>query len=435
MDVNTPLATLAQNIAACLRTNTIAAIRGPAGVGKSEMVRSIARELGVNLYTLIGSLADPTDINGFPVVAQGVRVQSKYTNTDHPVLEFAPRRWMVDANGGEGAIIFLDELTSAPGPVRAAMLHLLTQWEAGDFKLDPNLVGFVTAFNDADEAVNGSELGFPMVNRLTHFAFPMTHEAVREWTNQFPGYWGHPKPVRFLGREIPEDFLMRARSSISGYIQREQDAWHYRLLMKSKGGKKDKEKSNEELSMGQHPQTGAPTPRSWDRVGRHVALAAAEGKHPLTAMARIVGEIGEGQAASFEVYLQNVSLPDPEEVIKNAESWNPSGRLDVDWATLMSVSAAIRGKLTPDRYEAGWKILASCADNGKGSKSAAYEAGAAAAMQLQPYLKMDGQCELLTSMKPQAQNNYIARILNLMGPYQQMGAVVSGRKKLGASGK
>src|SRR4051812_45160236 len=102
-EMNTPLANLARDIRKCLRTGTIAAVKGPAGVGKSEMVRAIARDMGAELFTLIGSLADPTDINGFPVVVRDKFLECPYNRESDgspkrlPVLQFAPRDWMVRA--------------------------------------------------------------------------------------------------------------------------------------------------------------------------------------------------------------------------------------------------------------------------------------------------------------------------------------------------
>ncbi len=431
MSVNTPMSALRENIIRCLKTRTIAAIKGPAGVGKSEMVRSIARQLGVQLFTVIGSIADPTDISGFPTISNA-RLKCAFSGREHPVLEFAPRDIMVRANTYPGAIFFFDEMSSTPAAVRAGILHLITQWQAGDYNLNPDIVGFVTAYNDASEAVNGSDLGFPLSNRLTHFDWPMTADAVHEWAAEFPGYWGNPKVVSWQGAAVPEEYLARARASIAGYIRREPNAWHYLLWEQSAaaadGDKTQKKKAGKTYTAGEYPEGGALTPRSWDRVSRHLALTLVEKEHPLTCMPLIVAEIGEGAAASFQVYLNNVNLPDPETLLTDPGKFAPAGRIDVDFATVISVTAAVKANLTPERYDAAWQILERCADKNRGNQ-VAYEAGAVGALQLQPYLTEHGSADLTRDMKPGDKRAYLAKLMGRTTPYLQIAKAISGRPK------
>lgn len=220
-----PVENLVDDLVASIEVGTIPMFWGPPGVGKTAIIGAIGRRLKLPVHTLIGSLCDPTDVNGFPVVSKD-RVSDK-SGKNHPVLEFAPRKWLVELNE-TGGILFFDELTSCPPAVQAALLRSMLDKVFGDYALDPERVAMIAAGNSADVAANGQELPAPMINRLDHYQFPMEPRAAvaREWAENFAGYWGNPPVVRFGDKVVSEASMSRARSYVAGYIISFPDAWH-----------------------------------------------------------------------------------------------------------------------------------------------------------------------------------------------------------------
>jgi len=79
-------------------------IWGACGVGKSQVVAQVARDLGVQFLDVRAVQLDPVDLRGLP------RIASNQT-------EWVPPKFL--PNDGKG-ILFLDELTSAPQMTQAA---------------------------------------------------------------------------------------------------------------------------------------------------------------------------------------------------------------------------------------------------------------------------------------------------------------------------
>ena len=61
------------------------ALRGKPGVGKTSMIEGIARDLNLHLEVVIGSLREPTDLAGLPIVG------------DDNTVHLSPPRWAVNA--------------------------------------------------------------------------------------------------------------------------------------------------------------------------------------------------------------------------------------------------------------------------------------------------------------------------------------------------
>lgn len=62
------LATAVTVLDACGKAGVAVLLLGPAGVGKSSVVRALAAAEGVPCETVLGSIREPADVGGYPVV-------------------------------------------------------------------------------------------------------------------------------------------------------------------------------------------------------------------------------------------------------------------------------------------------------------------------------------------------------------------------------
>lgn len=147
---------LTQTIAmvrASLASNTPLHLIGAPGIGKTEILGTIAREMGVPLYSLILSQCDPSDLGGIPVPSDGAILR----------LPIGPVREAGRAPG----ILFLDEYLQTGPALQGSSLTLINERRAGDYTLHPD-TRIVLASNPVDQGASGQDLAPPALNRVTH---------------------------------------------------------------------------------------------------------------------------------------------------------------------------------------------------------------------------------------------------------------------------
>lgn len=312
---------------------------GPPGVGKSAIVTAWARRRALPCWTVIASLREPADFGGLPLVDRG--------GDGTATVTFAPPRFAQEA-ARDGGIIFLDELTTAPPAVQAALLRAVVDRAFGDLEMDPETVTILAAANPPEVAAGGWDLAAPLANRFLHHTFALDP---RDWSESFPSYWGTPPPLSFQGHGVDEEQWAQARSLVAAFVRARP---HLLLTLPA-----------EETRRG-----GAwPSPRSWDYASR--LLAGANG-NPTIALPLLIGCIGEGAAVEFCHWVRELDLPDPEALLSDPRSYSHPTRADIAYAILSSVAQyAVTSGLTPGRWKAAWRIFATAAEEGGADVAAA----------------------------------------------------------------
>ena len=141
-------------------------IWGAPGVGKSSIVKQIAKEKNINFIDLRLSLMDPTDLKGIPF----------YDKETHTALwappEFLPRN-------GKG-ILFLDELNSAPPSVQASAYQLILDRKVGEYSL-PDVYSIIAAGNRESDRGVVYKMSSPLANRFVHLELDVSFDAFKAW--------------------------------------------------------------------------------------------------------------------------------------------------------------------------------------------------------------------------------------------------------------
>ena len=139
---------------------------GAPGTGKTSAIRAMAEAMGLPCETVIASIREPSDFAGLPIVAGDS-------------VRFAPPMWarrLADAGHG---LLFLDELSTAPPAVQAALLRVVLERAVGDLIL-PDQVAVVAAANPPEQAADGWDLSAPLANRLCHLTWHTDPRAVAD---------------------------------------------------------------------------------------------------------------------------------------------------------------------------------------------------------------------------------------------------------------
>jgi hypothetical protein len=141
---------------------------GPPGIGKSELVSAIGAEAGREVIDVRLALWEPTDIKGIP-----------YYNSDAGKMVWAPPAEL-PTDPMSTAIIFLDELNSAPPAVQAAAYQLVLNRKVGTYRL-PAGVDIVAAGNREGDRGVTYRMPAPLANRFVHLEMKVDFDDYQEW--------------------------------------------------------------------------------------------------------------------------------------------------------------------------------------------------------------------------------------------------------------
>lgn len=308
-----------------LQTNIPVLIWGQPGVGKSSTIAAVAKLLNLHLEVVISSVREPSDFAGLPLIHKGE-------------VKLAPPSWAKRLAEAKKGILFLDEWSTSPPAVQAALLRVILDKVVGDLDLGKD-IAIIAAANPIDSAAGGWELAPPTANRFIHLDWKIDPKA---WTKGLLNGWQLDIP------EIPnkdwESELPTAKYIVSNFIERFNDQLFKMPRDISQSGK------------------AWPSPRTWENTTKLLASCRANQVSKEVLEALVIGSIGEGAGHAFLEFLANMDLPNPETLLANPNYEFPKNRSDKVDVILSSVVAAVKRQMTVDRYYQAIKVLCSAAN-------------------------------------------------------------------------
>jgi hypothetical protein len=235
-------------------------IWGPPGIGKSELVESIAKELGGAFIDIRLGQMEPTDIRGIPFFNKELNRMDWAPPVDLPDEEFAKQYPIV--------VLFLDELNSAPASVQGAAYQLVLNRAVGKYRCPDNVVIIAAGNRESDKGVT-YRMPTPLANRFIHMELRVDFDSWQVWATQ---------------NKIHKDVV--------GYLSfAKQDLHDFDSKSASRA---------------------FPTPRSWTFVSD---LLSDDLDHD-TAMNLISGTVGEGLAVKFMAHRRIAGrMPSPTDIL------------------------------------------------------------------------------------------------------------------------
>jgi hypothetical protein len=233
---------------------------GPPGIGKSELVEGITRELGGLMIDLRLGQMEPTDIRGIP-----------FYNKDKNIMEYAPPGDLPDAETAAQypvVVLFLDEMNSAPASVQSAAYQLILNRRIGKYVLPDNVVMVAAGNRESDKGVT-YRMPTPLANRFIHQEMKVDFPSWQEWAVQ---------------NNIHKDVV--------GYLSfAKQDLYDFDAKSASRA---------------------FATPRSWSFVSQLLNDSVDDE----TATNLIAGTVGEGLAVKFMAHRKIAGrMPRPEDIL------------------------------------------------------------------------------------------------------------------------
>ncbi|MBM9505267.1 AAA family ATPase [Actinacidiphila acididurans] len=305
---------------------------GEPGIGKTAALTQLAAALELPLTTVIASVHEPSDFSGLPVVGADPAEQG---------VPMAPPDWAVRLVKAGRGLLFLDELSTAPPAVQAALLRLVLERRIGALKLPPG-IRIVAAANPRSSAADGWELSPPLANRFVHLQWTHDHEVV---VRGLGGTW----PRATLPRLDPEKLAPAvdfARRAVCGLLAARPGLVH-RL-------------PNREGARG----GPWPSPRSWEMTLCLIAFATAAGSARDVLSLLVRGTVGDGPGLELLAWLDRMDLPDPEQLLADPAGAALPERGDLRQAVLDGVVEAVRARPDRSRWDAAWALLVRALETG-----------------------------------------------------------------------
>jgi MoxR-like ATPase len=296
---------------------------GAPGQGKTSVLEAIAKETKRDITTILASIREPSDFAGLPHIVEG---RTKLIAPD----------WAQDIRdaGGKG-ILFFDEISTAPPATQAAMLRVALDRVVGDLYLGDD-VSIVAAANPPEIAADGWDLAAPMANRFCHLDWHLPADVVRDG---FANGWA-PVRVPTPDAEDVKNATREARLLVAAFLNARPDTVTIMPKATAEAGR------------------AFPTPRSWEMAATLLGFATAAKSSAFTRRTLIAGVIGVGTAGEFLSYIDELDLPDPEDLLANPEKFEAPTRGDKVYAIGASVLAIVRENNTPERWKAAGRLIA-----------------------------------------------------------------------------
>ncbi len=264
---------------------------GPPGVGKSQAVRQIGKEIeertgkNVNITDVRLLLFNPIDLRGIPT-----------SNEDKTLAVWLkPQIFQMDESDSVINILFLDEISAAPQSVQAAAYQITLDRVVGEHRLPENCIVIAAGNRTTDKSV-AFKMPKALANRLMHIEVEGSFNSWKQWAIQ---NGVNEKVVGFL-------------------------TFRRECLMNFNSG-------DDDLAFA--------TPRSWEMVSNILNCVDPDLEKVYSLVA---GIIGTGLAIEFRTWSKVYDdLPDIEDIFDGKQSKVPS-RTDAMYALCASMTAYAR---------------------------------------------------------------------------------------------
>ncbi|HEY0697426.1 MAG TPA: MoxR family ATPase [Micromonospora sp.] len=305
---------------------------GEPGIGKTAALTQLAASLQLPLTTVIASVHEPSDFSGLPVVGDDPATQG---------VPMAPPDWAVRLVRAGHGLLFLDELSTAPPAVQAALLRLVLERRIGSLRL-PTGVRIVAAANPRSSAADGWELSPPLANRFVHLQWTHEPEVV---VRGLGGTWPRSLLPRLDPQRLSESVAF-ARRAVCGLLSA-RPALVHRLPTSeaSRGGP-------------------WPSPRSGELTLRLIAFATAADTSREVLSILVRGTVGDGPGLELLASLDRMDLPDPEVLLADPTAAVLPERGDLRQTVLDGVVEAVRRRPERSRWDAAWTLLVRALETG-----------------------------------------------------------------------
>ena len=274
---------------------------GPPGIGKSEVVSDITKELGGHMIDLRMAQMEPTDLRGIPYYNKDIGKMDWAPPIDLPDSELASKYPII--------VLFLDEMNSAAPAVQAAGYQLVLNRAVGKYRLPDNVVIVAAGNRESDKGVT-YRMPMPLANRFLHLEMRPDFTSWQNWA-----------------------VTAGIHTDVVGYLSfAKNDLYDF-----------DNKSSSRAFA----------TPRSWTFVSQ--LLEDEEDTDNDTLFNLIAGSVGEGLAVKFMAHRKVSSkMPNPSDIlsgkVKDLNVKEISAMYSLTTSMCYELRDAVENKVDPKKF-------------------------------------------------------------------------------------
>ncbi len=303
---------------------------GDPGTGKTETIERYAATAGWPTTTVIVSLHEPTDFGGLPV------------RTDEGVV-FEPPAWARRvAESREPQLVFFDEVNTAPPGVQNALMRVILEGRVGQLELGQD-VRFVAAANPPEHNIGAWDLSAPLASRFAHLSWPV---SLDEWKRGYLSGWPDTGPLDIPIDAAPDPIAVAEhKATQAAFLTARPDL----LSAPPRQG---------------IPVGGFPSPRTWERTARCLAIAHEAAADEETELLVAASLLGTGAAAEYLAYEHNLDLPDTDQLLAAPALFASLERSDQRHAALSAIVARAAAQPSTRLWKKAFKVCIAAARQG-----------------------------------------------------------------------
>ena len=179
-------------VTSCVTAQIPLMLHGKPGIGKSDMIKEIGKELGRPVIDIRLALLESVDIKGYPFLKED-------PETGEKALSFAMNEEF-PRDPESNAILFFDEINAAMPSTQLAMYQLILDRAIGLYEL-PKGVSMIAAGNRESDKGGIFSMPKPLENRFTHVELLPDFDNWVQWAISAQI---HPEIIGYLAKNEPK---------------------------------------------------------------------------------------------------------------------------------------------------------------------------------------------------------------------------------------